>query len=213
MQNTNLLPLQPRRHRRLALQPQLPHLTPDAGPQHGMLSPEGTSSCLCQRTRHYILCIHCRTLLKEPLARKEEPKRLQIPVLQHRHGGILGLEGPGKPARSHQPPPAALVGQQRSSLCSAVSKKSPSSHFWLSTRLGIWTFAAFWVLLPPTTGYCKTSQGVSVWTRGQGVRYGQARVELQMAESSSVLPHGSVSHSQSVGCTEGTGPGIRGERL
>lgn len=112
--------------------------------------------------------LRCRALLRESSARKGEPKGLQIPVLQHRHGGTFGLEGPGKPcqvppARSRVPaPPAALVGQQRGCLCSAVSKKAPSPHFWLSIGLGSLDLPAFWVLLPPTTGCCKTSQGASV---------------------------------------------------
>jgi len=174
LQRANLPPLQ------WALQPQVPHLAPDAGPQHGVLSPQGPPAPFSDAPATMARAPPCRALLREASARKGELKQLQIPALQYRHSWTLGLEGPSKPC--HVPPlrssvpaaPIALVAQQKGCVLSSL-QKSMSPHFWLSISLGSWTFPAFWVLLPPTAGCCKTSQGPGVQTQGQGVRSDQGR--------------------------------------
>lgn len=123
----------------LPSRPRLPHLAPEAGLQHGALSPDGTPSSLSWCPCHHVLCTRCRALLGESRARKGEPKGLLIPALQ---AGTFCLEGPRKPCqvppvRSRAAaPPAALVGQQRGLFVLSSFQKSLSSHFWLSARLG-----------------------------------------------------------------------------
>lgn len=82
LQRANLPPLQPHRHPWLALQPQLPDLAPEADPQSGVLSPEGTPSSLCQHQCHHALCI----------------------VLHRSEQGIIGKKGRAQRAVNSRPP-------------------------------------------------------------------------------------------------------------
>lgn len=180
LQRANLTLLQSHCHHQLALQPQLPHLAPDAGPQHSVLSPEGCPSSLCQH-----LCVppcplhHTAELCSDNhLQERDSPRGCKFQPSSTDMVGLLVWRDQESPAKSHHSGPGCLhllqhLWDSRGTVC---AQQSPKKHCSLTSGsasgLGVEPFLHFGSFCPPPPpppppGCCKTSQGASVQTQGQ----------------------------------------------